>query len=102
MKNLETSEVSVSAETRVASLIATVTLFLGFALVTIGQSRIAALVTAIGFFAILERLRRLFVFFLRQRRYLACLSIACLIACTFAAVCWTAYLASPLYIHAAK
>ena len=99
---MDTSEVNVSAETRVASLVATVTALLGFALVTIGLPRIAALVAALGFFAILERLHRLFVFFRRQRRYLACLTIACLTACAFAAACWPVYLASPLHIQAAE
>ncbi|MCR6703014.1 MAG: hypothetical protein NVV68_18520 [Dokdonella sp.] len=96
MKNMETQEVDVLGETRVTSIIATVTVLVVLTLVAIGLNQIAALVAGLGFFAILERLRRLFVLFRSQRRHFACLAIVSIAMCAFAAVCWTVYLGSPL------
>lgn len=98
MKGRTTPEIDVPLETKVTSLIVMACAILALALIAAGLPQLAAVVGGLGYFAIVERLYRLFVLFRSRRRFAACVAVACVGLCALAAVCWVAYLASPLHI----
>lgn len=98
MKGTTASEMDVSLEIKVASLITIASAVLALAFIALSLPRFAAVIAGLGFFAIGERLYRLFVFFRRRHRFAACVAVAFVGLCAFAAVCGVAYLASPLNI----
>lgn len=97
MKKMGTLAVDIAREAKAISLVTTATAILELTLLAAGLTALAATVTGFGCFATLERLHRLFVFFRGQRRLSACFAFACIGLCAFVAVCWVAYLGSPVH-----
>jgi len=101
VKALANPQVNVSAEARVIGIVAVVAALVVFGLLVIGLTTLGAIVAALGFLAVLERLYRLFGFFRRQGKFFVCFTVACIALCAFAAACWVVYLGTPA-AHASR
>lgn len=99
MNVLVVSQVNVPTEVRAIGIAALLAALLVLAFLAFGLTTLAAFTAALGLLAVLERVHRLFHFFLGQRKYLLCILVAGIAVCAFAAVCWVVYLGTPLHSY---
>ena len=97
MNALAVPQVNIKGEAKAIGLVTTIAVVLVVAILSAGFVTPAAVVAGLGFIAVLERFQRLFRFFRRQRKFLACLCVVAGGLCAFAGFCWVVYLGTPLH-----
>jgi len=101
VKALTVPQVNVSAEAKIIIIVSVAAALVVLSFLATGLNTLAAIVSAFGFLATLERFHRLFGFFRMQRKFSACVAVVCIALFAFAAVCVVFYLGTPMHTNRA-